>query len=210
MFHRITARRALTAGAVAVVLLSGATAATAAPLTVDPRPTVGMAHSGSYGQLRALVVLFAERLATADLVAAAKWGTSDPIDDPARERVVLDTVRRQAVEIGVDPGATVRIFRDQIEANKVVQRGLHRLWAADPAKAPTRRPDLDEVRKEIARINSGVVRAVADSSSVRSARYCRGLLTAAAGQVRQEKQLDRLHGKALLRAVPSVCEEDAG
>ncbi|MCM2391812.1 gamma subclass chorismate mutase AroQ [Streptomyces albipurpureus] len=210
MFHHNTARHALTAAAVAVVLLAGATAASAAPLAADPRPTVGEAHSGSYGQLRTIAVLSAERLATADLVAAAKWGTASPIDDPAREQVVLDTVRQQAVEIGADPEATSRIFRDQIEANKVVQRGLHRLWTADPSQAPTWRPDLHEVRKEINRVNSGLVRAIADSATARSAAYCRGLLTVSAVQVRHEKQLDRLHGKALSRAVPSVCEEDAG
>ncbi|MFI1018084.1 chorismate mutase [Streptomyces sp. NPDC020965] len=159
-----------------------------------------------YAQLLPLVALSADRLATADLVAAAKWGTDSPIDDPAREQVVLDSVRQQARDIGADPEATARIFRDQIEANKLVQRGLHRQWTADPAKAPVTRPDLTEVRKEINRLNTALVRAVADSTVARSVPYCVPVLAVSALRVRHEKRLDPLHTKALVRAVPSVCD----
>ncbi|MEU9604976.1 gamma subclass chorismate mutase AroQ [Streptomyces sp. NPDC048057] len=177
-------------------MLAGTAAhANAAPL---PAPS-------AYAQLLPITSLSADRLATADLVAAAKWGTGSPIDDPAREQVVLDAVRQQAIEAGADPQATVAIFRDQIEANKQVQRGLHRLWDADPSKAPAQRPDLTVVRKEINRINTELVRAIATSDRARNARSCTGVLAVTAVQVRHEKQLDRLHAKALVRAVPSVC-----
>ncbi len=171
----------------------------------------GSAHSAhsahsAYGRLGPLAGLSAERLATGDLVAAAKWGTGGPIDDPAREREVLDAVADQARRLGADPAATVRIFRDQIEASKVVQRGLHRRWHADPAQAPTTRPDLDEVRKEINRINGELVRAIARSPHARSAPYCAPLLTVAAAQVRHERHLDGLHTMALARSLRSVCD----
>ncbi|WP_372490015.1 chorismate mutase [Prescottella equi] len=48
------------------------------------------------GDLRPLVRLIAQRLSMADPVAAAKWGTDRPIDDPARERDVLRSVGEQA------------------------------------------------------------------------------------------------------------------
>ncbi|WP_395372420.1 chorismate mutase [Streptomyces tubercidicus] len=194
-------RSALTAGAAATVLLTGATGAVAAPPAPSPAAT---AHS-PYGQLRPLAALSAERLATADLVAAAKWGTGSPVDDPAREREVLNSVAEQARQFGADPAATVRLFRDQIEANKVVQRGLHRRWDANPAQAPTERPDLGQVRKEINRVNGELVRAIADSPSARSAPYCAPLLTVAAAQARHERQLDGLHTSALARSLRSVC-----
>ncbi|MGW5860824.1 chorismate mutase [Streptomyces sp. NPDC055239] len=200
---RITssAGRLLTTGAVAVALLAGAAAGAvaAAPASV--------ASAGPYARLHPLVDLAAQRLATADLVAAAKYGTESPIDDPAREQQVLDDVARQARELGADPEATVRIFRDQIEANKVVQRELHRRWDADPAQAPTpeERPDLAEVRKEINRVNGELVRGIADSPSARSAPSCRGLLAVAGLRVRHERQLDVVHTVALGRALPSVC-----
>ncbi|MEV7192099.1 chorismate mutase [Streptomyces sp. NPDC093510] len=165
------------------------------------------ASPGPYVRLRPLADLSAQRLATADLVAAAKYGTDSPIDDPARERQVLDAVADQAREIGADPAVTVRIFRDQIEANKVVQRGLFRRWDADPSQAPTHRPDLAEVRKEINRVNGELVRGIAASPEARTAPYCGGVLTAAAAQVRHEHRLDALHSVALGRALRSVCAD---
>ncbi|MFJ2770680.1 chorismate mutase [Streptomyces sp. NPDC087300] len=195
--------RCLTVGALTAALLTGGGAAVAAP----PRPSASTATTpaGPYAQLRPLADLSAGRLATADLVAAAKYGTDSPIDDPAREKQVLDAVAAQAREIGGDPEATVRIFRDQIEANKVVQRGLFRRWDADPSQAPTERPDLAEVRKEINRINGELVRGIAASPDARTAPYCGGVLTVAAVRVRHERGLDALHSVALGRALRSVC-----
>ncbi|MFD0415608.1 chorismate mutase [Streptomyces sp. NPDC127108] len=194
--------RLLAAGGVAAALLLGGGTAIAAPAVPDARAA---ASTGPYAQLRPLSDLSARRLATADLVAAAKYGTGSPIDDPARERQVLDAVARQAEQIGADPEATVRIFRDQIEANKVVQRALHRRWDADPASAPTERPDLAKVREEINRVNGELVHAIAASEPARAAPYCHGLLAAATAQVRHERRLDALHTVALVRASRSVC-----
>ncbi|MFJ9416499.1 chorismate mutase [Streptomyces sp. NPDC101227] len=199
-------RRALIAGATATLLFAGAGGAVAAPAHPDAASVTATAPPASpYSRLRPLAELSAERLATADLVAAAKWGTGSPIDDPARERAVLDAVAEQARRSGADPEATVRIFRDQIEANKIVQRGLFREWDADPSRAPAERPDLDEVRKEINRINGALVTAVAESPRARSAPYCGPLLSGAAVRVRHERRLDALHTVALARALRSVC-----
>ena len=192
--------RLLAAGALAAALLAGAAGpAVAAPTDAASRT------SGTYERLRPLADLSARRLATADLVAAAKYGTGSPIDDPAREKVVLDAVAQQAREAGADPAATVRIFRDQIEANKVVQRGLFRRWDADPGQAPTERPDLAEVREEINRVNGELVRGIAASERARTSPRCGGALTAAAVRVRHEGRLDALHSAGLGRALWSVC-----
>ncbi|MEV8016026.1 chorismate mutase [Streptomyces sp. NPDC086554] len=200
-----SAVRFLTAGALAAVLLGGAGAGQAAAAPAASVQRTAVAHGTPYDLLHPLADLSAQRLATADLVAAAKYGTDSPIDDPAREKQVLDDVARQAREVGADPEVMVRIFRDQIEANKVVQRALHHRWDADPSQAPTERPDLAEVRKEINRVNGELVRAVAASPSARMAPYCGGLLTAAAVHVRHDRRLDALHTVALERALRSVC-----
>ncbi|WAP54658.1 chorismate mutase [Streptomyces sp. S465] len=196
MRPHLSARHALIAVLATAVLATGATTAAAAP--AGPAP--------AHASLRPLVDLAAERVLVADEVAAAKWGTDSPIDDPAREREVLDAVARQAEELGADPEATARIFRDQIEASKVVQRGLYRRWDADPSQAPTERPDLGRIRLEINRINGELVRAIADSAAVRETRSCAGRLTAGAAAVIHGRHLDALHTVALGRSLPSVCE----
>ncbi|MEU3741696.1 chorismate mutase [Streptomyces sp. NPDC032198] len=202
-----SAGRLLAAGAVTAALLSASGGAAVAAPARQPVAASSVAGAGSYARLHTLADLAAQRLATADLVAAAKYGTDSPIDDPAREKQVLDDVARQARELGADPEATVRIFRDQIEANKVVQRELHRRWDADPSQAPVERPDLAEVRKEINRLNGELVRGIADSPSARSMPSCRGFVVLAGVRVRGERQLDVLHAVALGRALPSVCAD---
>ncbi|WP_399094703.1 gamma subclass chorismate mutase AroQ [Streptomyces sp. BBFR2] len=194
-------------GAPSAATSTGAPAqdAPARTASASAMPVQGMAAPAPYRRLRSLAALSAERAALGDLVAAAKWGTGGPIDDPAREREVLDAVAAQAERLGADPAATRRIFRDQIEASKVVQRGLYRVWTADPARVPQERPDLAKVRGEINRVNEALVRAVAASPEARSAPYCPVFLGVAATEVRYEQRLDALHTRALGRAVRSVC-----
>lgn len=195
--------RVLTTGVMAAALFAGSTVAVAAPVGTGAGDAA--ASQGSYARLHPLAELSARRLATADLVAAAKYGTGSPIDDAAREKQVLDAVARAAREAGGDPEATVRIFRDQIEANKVVQRELFRRWDATPSQAPQERPDLAEVREEINRINMDLVRGIAASAGARTAPSCGGVLTAATAHVRHTDRLDALHALALGRALRSVC-----
>ncbi|MEU1365204.1 chorismate mutase [Streptomyces sp. NPDC005803] len=192
--------RLLTAVA-AAALLAGAQAS-AAPARAA---SVAAASRNGPDRLHPLVDLSVRRLATADVVAAAKWGTGGPVDDPAREQQVLESVARQARAAGADPGETVRVFREQIEANKQVQRALHDRWKADPSQAPTLRPGLTEVREEINRVNGELVRAIADSAAARTAPSCDGALAAAEARVRRHRHLDRLHATALTHALRTVC-----
>ncbi|MFE3941978.1 gamma subclass chorismate mutase AroQ [Streptomyces sp. NPDC059118] len=198
-------RHLLTSTVTAAVLLVGAASvppATAATCPDGPSQRL---------PLFSVAALSARRIATGDLVAAAKWGTGEPVDDPARERRVLDSAAEQARKLGADPRLTRLVLRDQIEANKKVQRGLHRLWRDHPAEAPTDRPDLDEVREEINRLDEALVRAVADAAPYRrSAALCRAALAVSAGRVSRGRSLDELHAAALDVALRSVCADANG
>jgi len=203
MRNHTPTRRVLTTLAVAAAVALGATGtAVAAPAPAAPVQTPAFPAN----PLRSVADLAAQRLATADLVAAAKFGTSSPIDDPAREQQVLDAVAAQATRLGADPDAVRKVFRDQIEANKFVQRGLFQRWADHPDEAPTTRPDLSVVRVEINRINTELVQALAVTATDRAGVLCYPELYLGAAQVRHERHLDRLHTEALVRALPSVCE----
>ena len=197
-------RRALTTvTATAAVVLTATGTAVAVPVS----GTTATPHSvvRSLSALHPVVELAAARLATADLVAAAKWGTDSPIDDPAREQQVLDTVAAQATQLGADPDEIRVIFRDQIEANKTVQRGLFQRWTDHPDQAPTSKPDLSVVREQINRITSALVQALAATADDRGALTCRPELALAGLQVHHEDHLDALHTRALVRALASVC-----
>ncbi|MGH3841653.1 MAG: chorismate mutase [Pseudonocardiaceae bacterium] len=189
--------RALAAVAVvvAVVGLPGCSAATP--------PTGGGPGPGE--ALLALTDVAAQRVQLADTVAAAKWGTDAPINDPAREQVVLDAVAAKSSQLGIDPVVARAVFTDQIEANKAVQYGLYSRWRAHPDQAPTTRPELGQVRPILDRITDQLLAELKTTAQIRTAPSCAGQLTATRQRVEHTRHLDPLHEDALTRALSSLC-----
>ncbi|MFD5750084.1 gamma subclass chorismate mutase AroQ [Streptomyces sp. NPDC127033] len=190
-------RVGLSSLATAGVLLTGATPATAAS-SQSAAPGSG---------LTALVGLAAERILLADKVAAAKFGTGTPIEDPLREQQVLDEAKALAVEAGLDTGETVQFFRAQIEMSKVVQQGLYDLWTAHPDQAPAERPDLaTEVRPELDRITTEFIDQLVATQKLRGGTLrCHVALVRAEKTADHQNDLDRLHERALWGAIKPVC-----
>lgn len=177
------------------------------PAVAQPQPVepAAPALSAAYG-LTPLTNLFVERLLIADKVAAAKYGTDRPIDDPTREQRILDDVATLAIGPGLDPDAVVAVFRDQIEANKLVQRGLYARWDAHPEERPTQRPDLDkEVRPALDRITTQLLNTLVKTEGVRSSPSCEPRLYGAAAWSAYGHELDALHLRGMKRALPSAC-----
>lgn len=195
----ITARRSTAVAVGSALLLTAAASGLglgAGTASAAPRET----------PLAAIAALSAQRVEVADQVAAAKYGTGAPIDDPAREAIVIADAEHQATALGIDPAPVAKIFRDQIEANKVVQRALYAEWDADPSLVPTTKPSLATIRVELNTIGAELVQAIAAAETSIHAPSCDGRLTAATVHVRHEQSLDGLHYAALLRALPSVCD----
>ncbi|WP_344864984.1 chorismate mutase [Amycolatopsis ultiminotia] len=158
------------------------------------------------GRLGALTGLVIKRLLVSDDVAAAKFGTDSPIDDPVREQQVLDQVRDQATELGLDPVAATAFFQDQITASKVVQKGLFARWTAHPDEAPTTRPDLDQIRTRLNQLTTDLLNELKATVPVRGEpTICTVELAVAAGSGAVLDHLDSLHRQALRGAVHSVC-----
>lgn len=101
--------------------------------------------------------LIRERLRLSAEVAAAKWTTGRPIDDPVREQQLLS--RLVADRPSNLSEVEVRdFFAAQIEASKMVQRRLYARWreGGGPWFGPTHtleelRPRLDRVSQEMLR-----------------------------------------------------------
>ncbi|KAF0962863.1 chorismate mutase [Rhodococcus sp. T7] len=183
------ARRAV----VAATMLGMLTAAGTAPASAQTRP------------LQPIALAVSLRLATADTVASAKWGTPSPIDDPAREAQVLGTVATQAADEGLSAPRVQQIFRDQIEANKAVQRALFSWWSVAPGAAPTVRPDLTQVRPVIDRQNTDILLQLREQEDVLAGPGCVPALVDAAVAVAAEQRLDAPHQATLARALVSIC-----
>ncbi|WP_435153935.1 gamma subclass chorismate mutase AroQ [Amycolatopsis sacchari] len=180
------------------LMVCGVVVAGGTPATAATQASEGLAP---------LVGLAAERILLADKVAAAKFGTSSPIDDPARERQVLDQAASLAGAAGLDVPDTVEFFRAQIEMNKVVQRGLYEKWTQHPELAPTERPDLaTEVRPQLDRITVAFIDHLGATAVLRRPTpRCTIALVVAEAKTDLRYDLDRLHQRALHGAVGALC-----
>lgn len=152
-----------------------------------------------------LIDAAAQRLQTADPVAATKWLTGAAITDPARVRQVLETVSTDAETAGVPGDFVTALFIDQINATEAIQYSRFSAWKLDPATAPVSAPDLGASRGLIDGLNGRMVALIAANWPVLGAPDCPILLDAAQNAVTQSRQLDPLFRQALESATRSYC-----
>ncbi|MEV4596493.1 chorismate mutase [Amycolatopsis sp. NPDC049253] len=200
-----TARRSAVVLTVALAVLTvGGTQAMAASEKTVTDTTGAAGHA--FGRLGPLTDLVVERLRVGDRVAASKFGTDKPIDDPAREEQELAAVRTRAFALGLDPERTAAFFSDQITASKVVQRGLFDRWTAHPGQAPTTRPDLTEIRAELDELTTSLLTELVATNDVREpGAPCRVDVLEAQISADVVDHLDELHRTALRTALQSLC-----
>ncbi|WPB94328.1 chorismate mutase [Streptomyces malaysiensis] len=158
------------------------------------------------GRLGSLTDLTIDRLLVSDDVAASKFGTDSPIDDPAREQQVLEQVQEQADALGLNPDTAVAFFQDQITASKTVQRGLFARWTAHPDEAPTERPDLGQIRTRLDQLTKDLLQELKATEGLRAKPIaCAAQLALATGTGTILERLDTLHRQVLRTATHSVC-----
>ncbi|MEN4449606.1 chorismate mutase [Mycobacterium sp. SMC-21] len=163
-----------------------------------------LAHADD-DQLFRLVDTAAQRLQTADPVAAVKWISGGSIEDPARVEQVLNAVGAQATASGADPVFVRQVFTDQIHATEGIEYLRFSQWKFDPAAAPTTAPDLSESRTAIDGFNRTMVAELAAHQSVLHGPGCPGAVDAARTQVTEQRHLDPLYQQALVTATKNYC-----
>ena len=163
-----------------------------------------LAHADD-DQLFRLVDTAAQRLQTADPVAAVKWISGGSIEDPARVQQVLNAVGAQATASGVDPVFVRQVFTDQIHATEGIEYLRFSQWKFDPATAPTTAPDLSESRTAIDGFNRTMVAELAAQRGLLHGPGCAAAVDAARAQVVTNQHLDALYQQALTAATRNYC-----
>lgn len=174
-----------------VALLVGALPATADAEPVSP--------------LHRLVDTAAQRLATADPVAASKWINGGPITDAARANQVLDGVGADATAHSIDPQYVRTIFTDQINATEGIEYARFGQWKFDLPAAPTSAPDLADSRTAIDGYNKTMVDEIALQWNSLHGPTCSAELQEATDAVAADRELDPLYRQALSSATRSYC-----
>jgi chorismate mutase len=164
------------------------------------------AHAEPVGPLYELVDIAAQRLSTADPVAAYKWINGGPITDPQRAGKVLDAVGNDAAAHGIDQQYVRTIFGDQIDASEGIEYTRFGQWKLDPATAPMTAPDLSESRSAIDGFNKMMVDEVALQWNALHSPGCAAELTSAKAAVATARQLDALYQQSLSSATRSYCQ----
>jgi chorismate mutase len=166
-------------------------------------PTLGVTrptHADLPSPLSVLVDAAAQRLLTADPVAASKYKTGGPVDDPRREHQVLDSVALAAAAKNIDTGYVRDIFRDQIDATNAIQHARFAEWKLAPDSAPTTAPDLSAVRGIIDRLDQIMVNEIATRWDTLHSPTCGDDLNRAIAAVVTARKLDDLSRRALVYA----------
>ncbi|MFB7719940.1 gamma subclass chorismate mutase AroQ [Nocardia sp. NPDC056100] len=172
---------------------------------------VSVAAPPEPGSLDALVTAIADRIELADAVAAAKWETAratrqEPvIDDPDREAVVYSGMAALGAKSGLSERWVDQVFAGQIDASKIVQRGLILRWNLDQGSAPTVAVDLTAVRPEIDRTNVEIIDQMADRRPALTGPGCGALVIRSVMATLAVRPMDPLHQAALFRATLPLC-----
>jgi chorismate mutase len=189
--------------AASVFLLAAPSNAAVGQATHAPSAYDSFTSESQNNHLSAVSALVSRRLALADPVAASKWLSGRPISDPAREQAVIDAATALARQRGIDPAFVTRVMRAQIEASKVVQKGLFVRWTHNPASAPKTAPDLTSIRQQLNDIDDALVTAIGDAADVADSPRCGHVVDAARSEA--YPGFDALHRKAIHVAWADFC-----
>lgn len=163
------------------------------------------AHADDGSPLSGLINAAAQRLQTAEPVAAIKWKTNGSIEDPPRVQQVLTAVSADARQKSIDADYISRIFADQINATEAVEYSRFAQWKLDPANIPAAPPDLSASRATIDALNREMVDQIAANWQLLHSPACAGEVENARNAVSGALQLDALYQQALRFATRSYC-----
>ncbi len=154
-----------------------------------------LALAGVAGESLDVHAVMAQRLGLMRDVAAFKWLNHLPIEDPARERVVLQAAVREGLRHGIRPESSRRFFRVQMEAAKDIQRYWFRRW--QDGEPPRDAPDLQGVtRPRLLELGRRILEGLAEAAPLHDADAFRRALTV--------EGLEEARVAELLEAVRSI------
>lgn len=114
--------------------------------------------SSAAGDIEKLFAAVDARLLLMKPVAAWKLDKSVPVEDLAREKVVLGKATASAEDLGIDAESTRAFFQAQIDAAKEIQRCWIERWRTGAATKPADYPDLKtEIRPELIRLGREIL-----------------------------------------------------
>jgi cyclohexadienyl dehydratase len=113
--------------------------------------------------------LLKQRLGYMKDVAAYKWHKRMPVEDKARELLVLKNAVEHGLRFGFKPESSRQFFQIQIEAAKEIQQYWITQWNNQPREAPSVTPDLNhEIRPALILLGNQITQSLASVTHINS------------------------------------------
>ncbi|WP_310619531.1 chorismate mutase [Flexibacterium corallicola] len=121
-----------------------------------------IAHWGAFASEPATFQLINERLSYMRDVALYKAQNHLPVENVAREAIVLEKAQEQAQKLGLDPQTTLNFFKAQISAAKAIQYRYRTHWLSSPDTLQKQPRDLDStVRPALITLGNQILNQIA-------------------------------------------------
>lgn len=163
----------------------------------------------SMSALQVLVALSKERLKLASLVAENKAQMCKAVEDPDREKEILQVIVKTAHDqYGLDAHFVEPFFKAQMEANKLLQYGIL-MEANRKNKKPSPIINLNQVRVKVDELNHEILKNLKDVQQEMAGGKCIEAVNTALEAELAATQ-DFLYKAALIRAMSSlvdICQE---
>lgn len=109
-----------------------------------------------------ILTLMAQRLNVMENVARVKWNEGGAVNDPNRERALLQSLIQRGKDKGLSPDRVDSFFQAQMEAGKQIQRAAFEQWKRDhPGPFPGATP-LSRLRETIDGINLEMIETLSN------------------------------------------------
>uniref|UniRef100_A0A8D8V606 chorismate mutase n=1 Tax=Cacopsylla melanoneura TaxID=428564 RepID=A0A8D8V606_9HEMI len=159
--------------------------------------------------LQVLVALSKERLKLASLVAENKAQMCKAVEDPEREKEILQVIVKTAQDqYGLEPAFVEPFFKAQMEANKLLQYGIL-MDANKKNKRPSPIINLNQVRVKVDELNHEILKNLKQVHTEMQGGKCIEAVNDALESELTQSQ-DFLYKAALIRALSSlvdICQE---
>nr|ABR19887.1 chorismate mutase precursor protein [Globodera rostochiensis]ABR19888.1 chorismate mutase precursor protein [Globodera rostochiensis]ABR19889.1 chorismate mutase precursor protein [Globodera rostochiensis] len=151
-----------------------------------------------------------KRLMLAKDVVLYKYINNNSIDDFEREKVVLQNVLAQAKSAGISDNYGEPFFQDQMDANKVIQKGYVKMWNIGGPSPSQTVPDLQTItRPKVTEATADMVLALKTFQTFRNKSNCWRLLEHKQTMTGNFLSLNEPNGvDAFRKAVVRLCGQE--
>ncbi len=126
------------------------------------RTAVNAAATADNAAIQELLDAMLNRLEVMHEVARYKWNARQPINDPERERRLLEALERRGEPFGLPADETRQLMQAQIDAGKLIQQAAWDEWQRVEREPFSDAADLQtELRPRIDRISEQLLEAYA-------------------------------------------------